>query len=168
MGYIRLERDNVKAKIHKDYVKAKKAFERLRPKPEDRTRNHQEACIYCVEQNKATGTELARGVYPVLYHEARYKWTKDKNAINLSDHFLDEHIIGVDEITKNISTGKKQIVTYVALARGQDAIDRSATFDAHIQGFKDKQKDLNDKGRDKDLPRRLNRKKKAREQIVNG
>lgn len=165
MGYIKLEREKVKAKIFKDYTKAFKKFE-LRSATDPHI-NHLEAIIYCVEQNpKTTGIEFARGIYRVLYHEARYKWAIDVNEINTSDYFLDEHIIGVDEIITNVATGKKHLVTYKELAKGQNAIDRAATFDAHIQGFKDKQNDLLQKGHDKALVARLNRKKKIREQIV--
>lgn len=169
MGYKRLERDKVKAKIHKDYMKAKLKFERLRPKKDDIPRNHQEAIIHAIEQNpKSTSTEFARGIYQVLYYEARYLWTKDKNEIRKNPQFPDEHIIGVDELIKDVSTGKVYRVTFEQLAKGQEAIDRADTFNRHIEGFQEKQKDLNDKGTDKDLPRRLNRLKKMREKIVNG
>jgi hypothetical protein len=155
MGYIRLERDRVKAKIHRDYTKALTKLE------------HLEAEIYAIEQNpKSTSTEIARGIYPVEYHEARYLWARDRNEINRSDRFLDEHIIGVDDEITNVSNGKRQLVTYVAIAKGQDAIKRAKTFDKHIEGFKVAQEDLIQKGQDKGLARRLDRKKKMREKLV--
>lgn len=172
MRYIKLERQKVINKVHRDFTRAFRKFS-VRPCPQTMTQSHwaninyQEACIYSVEQNpRTTNREIYKGVNKGMPEcSAKAAWTKVKNAIDKNPYWKDEHIIGVDQKIFS-DTAKVGTVVYEELARGENARNRAKTFVKHIEGIKEKQEDLFDKADDRDLPRRLNLKKKMREQIV--